>query len=599
MDGLGPYFFFFHLRRPLTSLRSGRQTNGRVVDSISAAEISSAGFARKQNCHFRKYGSMMRFIASAVIAASLLLACTGRSAVGQESLQPAAPRAEAPQQLARGHVYEDRNGNRSRDPDEPGVAGIKVSNGRQIVVTGEEGEYEIGVSDDCIIFVIKPRNWMTPLDHHNLPQFYYIHKPEGSPEQHFPGVAPTGPLPESVDFALYPQQEPDQFRALLFGDTQSRNRQEVEYMAHDVIEQIVNEEAHGASLGVTLGDIVFDDLDVFEPHNQAIALIGIPWYNVIGNHDLNYDAPDDKHSDETFESLYGPSYYSFDYGPVHFMVLDDVTWHGATEQRRGHYTGGLGSEQMDFIRNDLSLIPEGQLVVLMMHIPLVNVEDRQELYRLIEQRPFSLSIAAHTHYLKHYYLDEEDGWHGPQPHHHAVNVTVCGSWWRGTPDELGIPHATMSDGGPNGYSIISFDGAKYDLEYRAARRPANYQMNIYLPQEISLAEELTTAVLVNVFNGSARSKVRMRALPDGEWRELERVAGIDPYFAELKEREAAGETVGIDLPSPSVTEHLWRGLLPIGLGPGTHMIEVETTDASGKVYVDRESLRIVPTAEGK
>ena len=149
-----------------------------------------------------------------------------------------------------------------------------------------------------------------------LPQFYYIHKPAGSPSQKFDGVKPTGPLPESIDFPLMPQEEPEQFKALLFGDTQPRNVQEVEYMAHDIIEQVVAEKAHGASLGVTLGDIVFDDLSVFQPHNQAIALIGIPWYNVLGNHDINLDAPNDALSDETFESIYGPNYYSFDYGSV-------------------------------------------------------------------------------------------------------------------------------------------------------------------------------------------------------------------------------------------------------------------------------------------
>ena len=63
-----------------------------------------------------------------------------------------------------------------------------------------------------------------------------------------------------------------------------------------------------------LGDIVFDDLSVMEPLNQAIALIGLPWYNVIGNHDLNMDAPNDELSDETFERFYGPAYYSFDHG---------------------------------------------------------------------------------------------------------------------------------------------------------------------------------------------------------------------------------------------------------------------------------------------
>jgi len=503
-------------------------------------------------------------------------------------------KADEPHTHAQGVVYHDANGNRKRDPEEKGIPGIKVSNGREIVTTNADGKYETHVSDDTIVFVIKPRGWMTPINADKLPQFYYIHKPAGSPAQKFAGVPPTGPLPESIDFPLTPQKEPDQFKALLFGDTQPRNVQEVEYMAHDIIEQVVAEKGHGASLGVTLGDIVFDDLSVFKPHNQAIALIGIPWYNVLGNHDINLDAPHDAHSDETFESFYGPNYYSFDYGPVHFLALDDVQWQGATETNRGFFKGGLGEDQMEFIRNDLASVPKEQLVVLMMHIPLVDVEDRQELYRLIEQRPFTLSMSAHTHFLKHHFITKEDGWMGPEPHHHIVNVTVCGSWWRGAPDELGIPHATMSDGGPNGYSIISFDGTKYDLEFRAARRPADYQMNIYLPQEITVADSITTAMVVNVFNGSKKSKVRMRILPNGAWKDMERVDGMDPYFVDMKKLEAGENPIaGIALPGPSITDHLWRILLPATLPVGTHMIEVETTDMDDNVYTDRESIRVV------
>ena len=57
----------------------------------------------------------------------------------------------------------------------------------------------------------------------------------------------------------------------MFGDPQPKNVAEVEYMSHDVVEQIIAEQAHGAAFGVTLGDIVFDDLSVMEPHNQAVA----------------------------------------------------------------------------------------------------------------------------------------------------------------------------------------------------------------------------------------------------------------------------------------------------------------------------------------
>ncbi len=510
-------------------------------------------------------------------------------------------------QTASGIVFHDQNGNGRYDDGEVGLAGIRVSNGRDIVGTDAAGRYQLSVDDDQILFVIKPRNWRTPVSEDQLPQFYYIHKPAGSPPSRFPGVEPTGPLPESVDFPLYPSTEPDTFRALMFGDTQPRNLQEVDYITHDVVAQIVREQGHDASFGVTLGDIAFNNLDTMEPLNRSIALIGIPWYNVIGNHDLNFESLDDKHSDETFERIYGPNYYSFDYGTVHFMVLDDVTWVGGNEQQKGRYHGGLGQTQMEFIRNDLAMIPEDQLVVLMMHIPLVNVEDRHELYRLIEQRPFALSFSAHTHYMEHRFIGEDDGWQGAEPHHHVINVTACGSWWRGAPDENGIPHATMSDGGPNGYSIITFDGHNYSIEYRAARRPADHQMNIFAPDEVAADATGDTEVLVNVFAGSERSKTEIRFAANEPWRVMERVVRNDPYFKQLKRRETAlseqlpasekgANLPWLPLPRPHATEHLWRATLPTDMPVGIATIQVRTTDLFGQTYQDQRSIRVVAPA---
>jgi hypothetical protein len=208
-----------------------------------------------------------------------------------------------------------------------------------------------------------------------------------------------------------------------------------------VIEELVGTDA---SFGVTLGDIMFDDLSLFPSLSRSIALLGIPWYNVIGNHDINTDASHDRFSDETFERAFGPAYYSFDYGQVHFLVLDDVEWIVSEETGKGRYQGGLGEQQMAFVRNDLAMIPKEQVVVLLMHIPLVNVRDRQELYRLIEQRPFCLSVSGHTHHHEHRFITDKDGWRGPKPHHHIINVTVSGSWWSGAP-EIGTKRNVAAD----------------------------------------------------------------------------------------------------------------------------------------------------------
>ena len=87
--------------------------------------------------------------------------------------------------MAHGVVYHDANGNRKHDREEKPLAGIRVSNGVQITKTDSQGRYELPVTDDTILFVAKPRGWQTRLNELNLPQFYYIHKPNGLLTTHF------------------------------------------------------------------------------------------------------------------------------------------------------------------------------------------------------------------------------------------------------------------------------------------------------------------------------------------------------------------------------------------------------------------------------
>ena len=501
--------------------------------------------------------------------------------------------ADAPQQTARGRVFHDVNGNGKWDTSDEPLAGVGVSNGHDIVETRDDGTYQISVGDDTILFVIKPRNFQVPLNDENLPQFYYIHKPQGSPPSQYAGVSPTGPLPESVDFPLYPQDEADAFRAIFFGDPQPRNQQEVDWIAHDIIEPLIGTDA---SFGVTLGDIAFNDLNTMHPLNQTIALLGIPWYNVAGNHDINMDATSRRYANETFERIYGPSYYSFDHGPVHFIVTDDIDWYVADGTTKHRYRGGLGEEQMEFIRRDLERIPPDQMVVLMMHIPLTDVHDRQDLYRLIEKRPFCISISGHTHYHKHVWITDQDGWQGPKPHHHIINVTVCGSWWSGALDERGIPHTAMADGAPNGYSIMTFDGVDYHLDYFAAGRSPDYQMEIQAPDEVQQGDADKSFVYVNVFNGSERSHVEFR-IADGEWTTMSQVNEVDPNFQQTYDREAAileGTPAFRKLPRPRASGHLWKAALPAEIPLGTQRIAIRAMDYRGRELTGNRVIRVVP-----
>ncbi len=508
-------------------------------------------------------------------------------------------RANPEPQQGVGCVYHDRNGNRHRDAGEPGLAGIGVSNGREVVRTDGAGKYSLPVGDDTILFVIKPAGWRTPVGPDRLPRFYYVHNRNGSPKLNEPGIQPTGDLPAAVDFPLYPQKEPARFHMVLFGDTQVRNQQEADYLAHDVVAELVGSDA---AFGVTLGDIVFNEPSMFGAVNRTIAQIGIPWYSAPGNHDLNFDGPSDQLSLETYRSIYGPPYFSFDYARVHFIVMDTVLFSGATpEQPRGGYTAGISPDQMTFLRSDLAQVPSTRLVVLLMHYPIVSMEEtlnmkgRQQLYRLIEKRP-SFSASAHRHYQDPRIIGREDDWQGAEPHFHLVHATVCGSWWRGLPDEMGIPHATMADGSPNGYSIVTFDGNRYSVRFKAARRPSEYQMNIYAPDEVQASQAGASEVLVNVFAGTDKSVVELRLGEGGAWVPMQKVLRPDPAYVATKASEAQLPpeiSRKWALAKPIDCPHMWRVLLPAAPARGTQLLTVRTTDMFGQTYTASRIIRIL------
>ena len=149
----------------------------------------------------------------------------------------------------------------------------------------------------------------------------------------------------------------------------------------------------------------------------------------------------------------------------------------------------------------------------------------------------------------------------------------------------------MSDGGPNGYSIMTFDGNSYALELRAASRPADYQMNLYAPEVVQRPNLVSTVVLANVFIGSETSKVSMRV--GGDWIPMQRIRLQDPaYVSEKQREERLKDRDWTDLPGPHATPHIWRGMMPPNLRPGTHRIEVKAEHADGVTHTSSRILRI-------
>ena len=119
--------------------------------------------------------------------------------------------------IASGVVFEDRSGAGRRRPSDPGIANVMVSNGRDVVLTDADGRWRLPLAEGDSVFVIKPPHWSISSRGGGLPQFSYLHHPRGTPsdlEFRHAGVAPTGPLPISIDFALQRRPEAAQFEVL-------------------------------------------------------------------------------------------------------------------------------------------------------------------------------------------------------------------------------------------------------------------------------------------------------------------------------------------------------------------------------------------------
>jgi hypothetical protein len=515
-----------------------------------------------------------------------------------------------------GIVFHDINENGVYDTGEYGIPGVHVSNGSDIVRTDSSGKYEIEVDDNTIVFVIKPKGWKTPVNENNIPQFYTIYSSTGASGDVYPGLDPTEEWPESVDFPLYKNEESDQFRVVVFADTQPRTIEEVNYVAHDTVQELIGVDA---AFGTTLGDIVYDNLNLFEPLNQVIGQIGIPWRHVIGNHDIDHSADTDWDARGAYMRTYGPSWYAFTYGSSHFVVVDNLRWIVEGENR--FYRTGLGEEQIKFIENFLKSIPDDELVVFMMHIPWVHStpwvdeQERQQLFEVMATHSNAISLVGHTHRHFHRFIGKDDDWYqwpgglnlddeyewlSSKPHHMISMGAVWGQGWSGAPDEYGIPHSMMRDGTPTGYGILEIDGSDYKLSFKAARRPADFQMHISAPDEITATESNEAKVFANIFNALPDARVEMKIGNGGEWQPMYRVEERDPVFTAMVNRERELEEItwrraGTGNPDAKhmwLSMHLWKASIPEELGSGTYTIFVRAEDKWHQ-YEGRRIIRIV------
>ena len=253
-------------------------------------------------------------------------------------------------EVATGIVFDDLDRDGQRGSREPGVGRVSVSNGCDVVVTDSNGAYRIRLAEHQILFVSQPAGYVVPVDEHNLPLFFYSHYPDGSPaavagapvEWAWPVIEPTGPLPDSIDFPLHQLSAREtRFTAHAFADPQARDDLGEDMLREDLVNTLLGN-PYDAKFSITVGDVVFDNLGLYERHKKMVGLIGIPQWNLPGNHDINFESPNARYANERSKSTLVL--------PTTLSTTETLTWSRSTTSSTRVWSNGSIAGSFQTIR---------------------------------------------------------------------------------------------------------------------------------------------------------------------------------------------------------------------------------------------------------
>ncbi|MCD8483304.1 MAG: hypothetical protein LR015_11980 [Verrucomicrobia bacterium] len=94
-------------------------------------------------------------------------------------IHPAQPPEREVHWQARGRVFWGSQWQPGAPSANPGLAGVLVSNGVDVVATDHEGRYSLPIEQEGIIHVIKPRGFRVAHNEVFLPQFFLPTSPQG------------------------------------------------------------------------------------------------------------------------------------------------------------------------------------------------------------------------------------------------------------------------------------------------------------------------------------------------------------------------------------------------------------------------------------
>lgn len=363
-----------------------------------------------------------------------------------------------------------------------GVENVVVSDGAEVTVTNEKGIYQLKSAKKWgYVFISVPSGYEVP-SVGVLPQFHRALKNSAD-------------VVERADFKLEKVDGQDSYKIFMLGDMHLANRtgdlgQFAQFTSDltDYMTRHKGEKMYALTLGDMTWDLYWYSNSYYFPQylntvNSQIKNLQI--FHTMGNHDNDFQTRSDYDAAVKYVDQICPTYYSFNIGKVHYVVMDDIdcsSYDGSTSR---NYVESLSAEQLDWLAKDLSHVAKTTPVVVAMHAQVFypttsgfKIDHDQvntlRLFDILDGYTVRF-VTGHTHKLFNVTPDAPivDG-HNFREYNSG---SVCASWWWSGNLTPGIHIGT--DGTPGGYGIWDVTGTDFQCLYKSTGWPEEYQFRSY------------------------------------------------------------------------------------------------------------------------
>ena len=479
------------------------------------------------------------------------------------------------------------------------LAGVVVSDGVRVTQTDTEGMYALDSDKELgYVFISVPSGYMVAADACAIPQFFArTAKPAGQSEQH--------------DFTLTPVDN-TRHTVIAATDHHLADRESLDVTQFTAeggfIDDVKAVAAATASpvYSICMGDMSWDEYwhkrNFMLPEFRRLYeryTFPCPVFNAMGNHDNDPYCASDEAASAAFRREIGPTYYSFNLGQLHYVVLDNIVYvnPGGREGAIGKldYEVRIDDRQLAWLRADLATVADKSApLIIVMHAQLhwwyrgsEGVSWKYAFTRDAGCLVDALAGFSEVHLVtghSHMNFRLQNG----NLREHNIAATSGTWWWTGQiHDDYTIN--TCRDGSPGGYEVFEVDGRDIRWHYKGIGLEDDYQFRAYDMNEVLKNERIRTSgdftpegtaggmndaygendILVNIWGWQPDWTVRVTE--NGQQLRGVRVIGKDPLHKITYTRS----TVPFQT---AYNPHMWRYRAS---GPST-TVRIEVTDSFGR-----------------